>query len=191
MPICLNFELVMKGVRILCMALLGFLMVTSCSENQDFDQLDNLEITPDYETSVFYVKAQESLINRVAGLSFFTQDFNFDAFEEPFFTKRVLSGVLTYELENTTSKPIEIRLEFLDEGENILDTEVFRMDAAPTAVLSRDVAYGTTGKSLDIIKATSEIRLTAINLGDNSSESDLPDPSVVLRSRAKFTLELQ
>ena len=191
MPIFLNFELVMKGVRILCMALLGFLMVTSCSENQDFDQLDNLEITPDYETSVFYVKAQESLINRVAGLSFFIQDFNFDAFEEPFFTKRVLSGVLTYELENTTSKPIEIRLEFLDEGENILDTEVFRMDAAPTAVLSRDVAYGTTGKSLDIIKATSEIRLTAINLGDNSSESDLPDPSVVLRSRAKFTLELQ
>lgn len=181
----------MKGVRILCMALLGFLLVTSCSENQDFDQLDNLEITPDYETSIFYVKAQESLINRVAGLSFFTQNFNFDAFEEPFFTKRVLEGVLTYELENTTSKPIEIRLEFLDEGENILDTEVFRMDAAPTAILSRDVAYGATGKSLDIIKSTSEIRLTAINLGDNSSESYLPDPSVVLRSSAKFTLELQ
>ncbi|MEP2240325.1 MAG: hypothetical protein ABJI22_18300, partial [Maribacter sp.] len=78
-----------------------------------------------------------------------------------------------------------------DETENVLDTEVFSMDAAPTAILQRDVAYGATGKSLDIIKATSEIRLTAINLGDNTSESTLPDPAIVLRSSAQFTLELR
>ena len=103
----------MKVFRILLTVVFGVLMVLSCSEKQDFDQLDDLEITPTYETSVFYVKAQESLINRVSGLSFFTQDFNFDAFEEPFFADRVLSGVISYELENTTSKPIEISLEFL------------------------------------------------------------------------------
>lgn len=187
----LNSKVAMKGVRILCLLLFGFLVVTSCSENQDFDQIDALAVTPTLETSIFYVKAQESLINRVSGLSFYTQEFNFDAFEEPFFTKRVISGVISYELENTTSKPIEIRLEFLDEAENILDTEVFSMDAAPTSVLMRDVAYGPTGKSLDIIKITSKIRLTAINLGDNSSESNLADPSIVLRSSAKFTLELR
>ncbi|WP_282049282.1 hypothetical protein [Maribacter aquivivus] len=181
----------MKGVRILVMVLVGLLLVTSCSEEQDFDQIDDLAITPSYETSIFYVKAQENLINRVEGLSFFTQDFNFDAFEEPFFADRVLAGVLTYELENTTSKPIEIRLEFLDEAENVLDTEVFSMDAAPTAILLREVAYGTSGKSLDIIKATSEIRLTAINLGDNNSESVLQDPAIVLRSSAQFTLDIR
>ncbi len=181
----------MKMVRILTLIMVGLLLVTSCSEEQDFDQLDDLTITPDYETSIFYVKAQETLINRVEGLDFFTQDFNFDAFEEPFFANRVLAGVLTYELENTTSKPIEIRLEFLDEAENVLDTEVFSMDPAPTAILQRDVAYGATGKSLDIIKATSEIRLTAINLGDNSSESTLQDPAIVLRSSAQFTLDIR
>ncbi|SEL14867.1 hypothetical protein SAMN04488008_10310 [Maribacter orientalis] len=181
----------MKGFRILVTVIFGFLLVIACSEPQDFDQLDNLEITPTYETSVFYVKAQESLINRVSGLSFFTQDFNFDAFEEPFFAERVLSGVLSYELENTTSKPIEISLEFLDENENILDTEEFRMDAAPTSTLIRNVAYGPTGKSLDIIKNTSKIRLVATNLGDGSSTSNLTNPSIVLRSSAKFTLELK
>ena len=181
----------MKGFRIIVNVIFGFLLVTACSEQQDFDQLDNLEITPTYETSVFYVKAQESLINRVSGLSFFTQDFNFDAFEEPFFAERVLSGVLSYELENTTSKPIEISLEFLDENENILDTEEFRMDAAPTSTLIRNVAYGPTGKSLDIIKNTSKIRLVATNLGDGSSTSNLTNPSIVLRSSAKFTLELK
>lgn len=181
----------MKGFRILVTVIFGFLLVIACSEQQDFDQLDNLEITPTYETSVFYVKVQESLINRVSGLSFFTQDFNFDAFEEPFFAERVLSGVLSYELENTTSKPIEISLEFLDENENILDTEEFRMDAAPTSTLIRNVAYGPTGKSLDIIKNTSKIRLVATNLGDGSSTSNLANPSIVLRSSAKFTLELK
>ena len=181
----------MKGFRILVCIVFGLLMVLSCSEKQDFDQLDDLEITPTYETSVFYVKAQESLINRVSGLSFFTQDFNFDAFEEPFFAERVLSGVISYELENTTSKPIEISLEFLDINENILDTEEFRMDAAPTSNLVRNVAYGPTGKSLDIIKNTSKIRLVATNLGDGSSTSSLVNPAIVLRSSAKFTLELK
>ena len=75
----------MKGLRTIYMLLLGFLILTSCSENQDFDQIDELAIVPSYEASIFYVKAQETLINRVSGLNFFTQDFNFDAFEEPFF----------------------------------------------------------------------------------------------------------
>lgn len=181
----------MKGVRILITVLLGFWLVISCSERQDFDQLDDLELTPTYETSVFYVKAQESIINRVTGLSFYSQDFNFDAFEEPFFAERVISGVLSYTLENTTSKPVEISLEFLDASDAVLDTERFQMDAAPTSTLLRDVAYGTTGKSLDIIRNTSKIRLTAMNFGDNSSTSGLPDPAIVLRSSAKFTLELK
>jgi len=182
----------MKGVRILSTFLFVFLVGTSCSENQDFDQLDDLAITPTYETSVFYVKAQESLINRVSGISFFSQDFNFDAFEEPFFAERVLSGVISYELENTTSKTIEISIEFLDENENVLDTEEFRMEAAPTSVLMRDVAYGATGKSLDIIRNTSKLRLVASNLGaDDTSTSGLADAAIILRSSAKFTLELK
>ena len=160
----------MKVFRILVTVVFGVLMVLSCSEKQDFDQLDDLVITPTYETSIFYVKAQESLINRVSGLSFFAD--------------RVLSGVISYELENTTSKPIEISLEFLDENENILDTEEFRMDAAPTSTLIRDVSYGPTGKSLDIIKNTSKIRLTATNLGDGSSTSTFENPAIVLRSSA-------
>ncbi|WP_419213867.1 hypothetical protein ACNR9Q_06850 [Maribacter sp. X9] len=181
----------MKAVRVLIIILLGFLGVSSCSEKQDFDQMENLAITPTYETSIFYVKAQESIINRVSGLSVFSQDFNFDAFEEPFFAERVLSGVLSYELENTTSKPIEITLDFLDPNDTVLDTESFQRDAAPTATLVRDVNYGTTGKSLDIIRNTSKIRLTARNLGDNSSTSSISDPAIVLRSSAKFTLELK
>ncbi|MFX0555341.1 hypothetical protein ACOCEA_00995 [Maribacter sp. CXY002] len=181
----------MKKCSHLIVSLLLVVLLFSCSEQQDFGQYDDLEITPTYETSIFYVKTQESLINRISGLNFFTQDFNFDAFEEDLFAERVIEGVLTYELVNTTSKEIEITLEFLDENDTVLDTEFFQMDAAPTALLIREVAYGITGKSLDIITNTSKIRLSARNLGDNSSRSSLPDPAIILSSSAKFMVRLK
>ena len=170
---------------------LGIVLLLSCSDKQDFGQYDDLTITPTFETSIFYVKTQESIINRVTGISFFSQDFNFDAFEEDIFAERVLEGSITYELENTTSKEIEITIEFLNENGDVLDTEFFQMDPAPTALLTRIVSYGGTDKSLDILRNTSQIRLSARNLGDNTSTSNLPDPAIVLRSSAKFMVRVK
>ncbi len=167
------------------------LLFFSCSEKQDFSQLDDLSITPSLEASIFFVKVQELLINSAGDINFFTQDFNFDAFEEAFFADRVLEGVILYELENTTSKPIQIELQFLDENDGLLDSEVFTLDAAPTAVLTREVAYGNTGKSLDILRNTSKVRLNASNLGDNSSVSGIPGAAFQLRSSAQFILRLK
>lgn len=163
----------------------------SCSEKQDFGQFDDLGITPTLEASVFFVKVQESLINRVVDASFFTQDFNFDAFEAAFFADRVVDGVITYELENTTDKPIEIEIQFLDEAGMLLDTERFTMPPAPTAILVRETAYGNTGKSLDILRNTSNLRLNAFNFGDNSSTSGIAGAAIQLRSSAQFTLRLK
>ncbi|MDC6387231.1 hypothetical protein PP182_00945 [Maribacter sp. PR1] len=166
-------------------------ILMSCSEKQDFGQYDDLTITPTYETSIFYVKTQESIINRVTGINFFSQDFNFDAFEDDLFAERVLEGSITYQLENTTSKDIEISIQFLDESGNVLDSELFQMNATPSALLTREVAYGGAGKNLDILRNTSEIRLSAENLGDNSSTSNLPDPAIILRSSAKFMVRIK
>lgn len=163
----------------------------SCAEKLDFVQYDDLSVTPTLEASVFFVKVQESLINRVVDVSFFTQDFNFDAFEEAFFADRVLKGVITYELQNTTDKPIEIEIQFLDEAGMLLDTEVFAISAAPAAVLVREIAYGNTGKSLEILRNTSNLRLNAFNFGDNSSTSGISGAAIQLKSSAQFTLRLK
>jgi hypothetical protein len=131
----------MKGIQNTLLIFICTILCFSCSEKQDFSQYEDLSVTPTLEASIFFVKVQESLINRVVDVSFFTQDFNFDAFEEAFFSDRVLEGVITYELENTTDKPIEIEIEFLDENDMLLDTEVFTMPAAPTAVLIRESIF--------------------------------------------------
>lgn len=171
--------------------LLCFAIASSCAEKQDFDQLDDLDITPTSEASLLYIEAPERIINEVSGTNFYSQTFNFDAFSEEFFADNILDGIITYEVENTTSKPLDITFEFLDDSGNSLDSENFTVNAAPTAIIQREIAYGPAGRSLDIIRNTSAIRVSATNLGDNTSVSSLPNPTIYLRSSAKFRLRLK
>lgn len=144
------------------------------------------------EAPMVYVESPERVINEVPGNTFYTQDFNFDAFSESYVSERILDGVITYEVENTTSKALDVTISFLDDAGNVLDSENFMIDPAPTAILYREIAYGgATGRSIDIIRNTSGIRVSGQNLGDNISVSNLPDPKIVLRSSAKFRLRLK
>lgn len=152
--------------------------------------MENLQVTPTIEASILYVESPESVINQATGISFYTNTFNFDAFNEAFFADNVLEGVVVYEVENTTSKELDITVEFVDDAGTVLDTEQFSVSPAPTALLRTEIAYGPGGRSLDIIRNTSAIRVSATNLGDNTSVSNLPDPKIVLRSSGRFRIEL-
>lgn len=173
------------------LGLLSALIFSSCMETQDFDQYDDLDIIPTYEASIVYLETPESVINAAGGANFYSQDFNFDAFAEDIFSERVLDGVLTYDVENTTSKRLDLTIEFLDVDGNVLDVESFSMDPAPAAVLRREIAYGNAGRSMDIIRNTSGIRLSGTNLGDSTSTSTLPDPMVTLKSSGKFRVRIK
>lgn len=174
------------------MSLLFLMGLSSCVEEQNFDQFDDLNIIPTVEANIVYVESPESVINDAPGAVWYIQTFNFDAFNEDFFAENVLDGVIVYELENTTSKELEIIFEYLDEAGNVLDTETFNIDPAPTAILRRETTYGTaTGRSIDIIRNTSGIRVNASNLGDNTSVSSLPNPEIIFRSSGKFRLQLK
>ncbi len=179
-----------KIIKLLSFVMLLPIFFVGCADEQDFDQINDLEVIPTVEASLFFLETPEQLINLVTGVNFYSQTFTFTAFEEQFFADNVLEGVITYELENTTSKPLVIQVDFLDAGDNILDTENFSLVPAPTAVLTREVTYGDGGRSIDVIKMTTNIRISATNLGDNSSVSSLPSPKVVLRSSGRFKVQL-
>lgn len=174
------------------LALLVFASLYSCIEEQNFDQFEDLNITPTIEGSILYVEAPENLINLAISSSFYTQDFNFDGFSDAIFADRVLDGVVTYIVENSTSKDLDITVEFLDDSDNVLDTEQFDIVAAPPASIQlREISYGGAGKNLDIIRNTSAIRVSASNEGDSSSTSDLPDPKITIKSSGKFRLSIK
>jgi len=181
----------MKNISTFLAVLIAFVLQISCIEEQDFNQYEDLTITPTYEASILYLEVPERTINLVTGLNTYSQNFKFDAFAEDIFSERVLEGILRYEVENTTSKPIEIQIQFVDDAGTILDTELFQMDPEPTAVLQREIAYGPAGRSIDIIKNTTSITLTATNLGDNASTSSQSNAMVSLKSSGKFTVRIK
>ena len=188
----LRKDFIMK--RIYRNHLFAFALLTlfcSCIDTQDFDQYDDLGITPSYEASILYIEAPEYYINAITGFNVITQNFNFDAFTTDLFAERVIEGTITYEVENTTSKDFEITVEFTDDAGTLLDTEIFVIPPAPTAIDRREVRYGNGGRSIDIITNTSNFRVTARNNGDNSSTSNLPNSKITLKSSAQFTLRLK
>lgn len=174
------------------LAVMAFFLAFSCADKQDFDQFDDLEITPTVASSLFYLESEEQHINAVGGLAnFYTQLVNFEAFNEEFVAERLMDGTITYEIENTTSKELNITIEFLDEGGNVLDAQVFDVDPAPSPLFSLEVFYGSGGKSIDILTATTGLRINATNLGDSTSVSALPEPKLILRSAAEFRFRLK
>lgn len=171
-------------------AIVFFSMFTSCVEDVDFTQLDDIHTEPIYEASILYVEAPEDVINLANGADVFNQNFNFDAFSSNVFASRVIEGSITYVVENTTSKELEITIVFLDDADTILDTEIFTIDPEPAAIIQREIAYGPTGRSIDIITSLSTIRVIGENLGDNISTSNLENPIITLKSSGKFRVGL-
>lgn len=185
-------EVMNRIVKIILTVLLFLVALSSCVEDLDFNQFDDLQLTPSYEAGILYLEAPENVINLVnAGTDVFSQNYNFDAFSSDIFAERVLEGTIIYFIENTTSKELEITVEFLDEAGSTTDTELFTVQEAPSPILQREIAYGDSGRSIEIIKTLSTIRVTARNLGDNSSVSNLPNPMITLKSSGKFRVRLK
>jgi hypothetical protein len=180
-----------KPFRILA-ALLSLQVALSCVESQNFDQYEDLSVTPDLEASLLYVEATEAMINEAPGVDFIQETFAFTVFSEQYVADHLLDGVLTYEVENTTSKPLQIRIEFLDASAGVLDSETFLVEAAPTAIVRREINYGSLGgRNIDILRNTTQLRISATNLGDDSSVSTLPGPKILMRSSAQFRFRLK
>lgn len=163
----------------------------SCAEEQNFDQLDELSVVPTLATGIFFFESPEEVINSSTSANFSTEIFTFEAFNEAFVSDRILEGSITYELENSTSKALNVLIEFLDETDTVLDNEMFAVAPEPSPSLEREVVYGDAGKSLEILRNTVRIRVSGENLGDNVSRSTADDPSIILRSGAVFRVRLQ
>lgn len=166
-------------------------LLFSCADEQNFDQFDDLSVVPTLATGIFYFESPEDVINQLPPGNFYNQTFTFEAFNEAFVSERVLDGTITYQLENTTSKELSLLVEFIDATDAVLDSESFTIQPQPAPLLERQIAYGNGDRSLDILRNTTRIRVTSENLGDNTSESTVNEPRIILRSSAVFRIRLQ
>jgi len=180
-----------KRILLPFLVLIALCLFSSCADEQNFDQIDDLSVEPLVTTSIFYFESDEGTINAAPVGTFFVQNFTFEAFNENFIADNLLDGSITYQLENTTSKELEVVVEFLDMSGAVLDTERFNLLPEQSLASELQVNYGVGGKSLDILRNTTDIRVSGENLSDNTSTSNLQEPKVILRTSAEFRLKLQ
>ena len=67
----------------------------SCSEELDFDQADELQVTPTVSSSLLYLETPEDYMNDLPAGTFLTELFQFEAFSEDFVANNVLEGTIT------------------------------------------------------------------------------------------------
>ncbi|NJB37239.1 MULTISPECIES: hypothetical protein [Flavobacteriaceae] len=172
-------------------SLLVLFLLCSCSEEQDFDQIDDLVLEPTIASSIFYFESNEDTIDLAGVGPFYSQEFTFEAFNESFIQDNVVEAELTYQLENTTNKALRIIVEFLDEAGNPLDSQPFSLEPHPTTTLETIVNYGPSGKSLDILRNTKSIRINGENQGDSTTGVSGTDPKVIFKSSAALSLSVE
>ncbi len=167
------------------------LSLFSCSDEQDYDQARDLEVIPDISGPIIYLETTEAAIN-AASPGPISQNINFDGFAAGVFSDRVISGSIKFQFENTTSKNMQIRIDFLDATNNSLDFELIQVPAGPPLRrIDREIFYGPPSvRSIDIIRNTSSLQLTFINNSNNNSVSSLPDPKLIFKSSASFKLRI-
>lgn len=170
------------------------LCCASCIEEQDFGQVDDLEINPRAASGILYFESDEKTINDTGasnGSVFYSKLTNFEAFHRDFMADRFLEGIIVYEITNTTSKDLTLEIEFLDDSGNRIHSEFFGIEAHPSGALTREVTYGPDGLPLSLLTNTSDLRFIASNFGDSSSVSTDPDPKVVVKVAGEFIVRLQ
>lgn len=177
--------------KIIPLVLIFFICLGSCSEQQDFDQVRDLEVIPDLSGPIVYVETTEAIINTISPDTI-SQSINFDGFASGVFSDRVISGSIQFQLQNSTSKDMDLIIDFLDSDNNSLDSvEIGVAPALPERTINLEIPYGPpSGRNIDIIRNTSSLQLRFINNSDNTSVSSLPDPKLIFRSSASFKLIL-
>lgn len=167
-------------------------LATSCAPDQNFEILKNPNALESLEGTLINLEAEEHLANQSGSPIIISKNFEIQNFFPSFNTEKAGICVLNYQIENTTSKDVNVIVVFLDRDGAYLDLESFILPTAPTGILNREVTYGTaSGKNIDVIKNAVTVKVSVHNMGDRKSVSVLSEPKISFASWATLTLDSQ
>jgi hypothetical protein len=157
----------------------------SCSSDLDFDQVNDLTLTPVYVANLAYfdVPANKFIDNGSAQeIAFDIQPFK--AFKEKFFKDNLIKAESDFELENTINRPFSLDISLLGQNDEVLDTMTFDIPAYTGG--SNVIRYPTEvfeNQRLVLLKQTVQIGFTVrIGAGPPLNNSSLGN--LKLRSSA-------
>ncbi len=168
---------------------------SSCVKDVDFNQADNLVLTPVVASSVVYTDVEASRFSENGIELQVVRDSiaNIEIFNEQFVIDNLVRTELIFEATNTIDRTFELQVEFLDDNDVLLDSFSFEAQPSPDG---NEVISETTedyvGQRLDALKQTTKmvITLTLFPSNDGSILNADSTGRIILKSSGLFYLNL-
>ncbi|MBD0830709.1 hypothetical protein [Aestuariibaculum sediminum] len=160
----------------------------ACTKDVDFDQINDFEINPVFETSFIYLDEPASRFLDNGQEVTFTQDFilvNF--FEDEVLNDEVIRIDLNFELNNTISRNFNIQLDFVDQLGQVQHTFVINQPANSVNSFTETFENST----LDALKNSYQIYFTLQLPPSNNTINQNTPGRIQLQSFAKVYFQIK
>ena len=171
------------------------LLFSSCVKDVDFDQVENVVLTPVIASSVLYTDVEasrfsengtelETVSDTIANIEIFTDDFVLD---------NLVKAELTFEAVNTINRTFGLQVDFLNDLDNVQHTFSFDADASPAGdEVTTEYIEVFEDISLEALKTTRKMIVT-LRLYPSTDGSSLDENStgtISLKSKGTFYLNV-
>ncbi|TYA69794.1 hypothetical protein [Seonamhaeicola marinus] len=175
-------------MRILSPILLSLFFLFSCTKDVDFDQANNIILTPTAEASLAFTSANASdfLINGFEITAPTFDAIDIDIFNDESFNDNITRVDLVFETENTLSRDFQFTIGFINDA--LIEFETFSFSTADSS--PHIITF--EGADLELLKTISSLSYTIQLI--TSSGVPLTSSStgeVTLKSKGVFYLNIE
>lgn len=172
---------------------LAFLLMCSlsCSSDLDFNQANDLKLTPVIEGNLSYfdVPAEVFAANGGLPVQWAYDEQEFDIFRDKYFNSYLQRADFHFEISNTINRSFSLSIVLLDANDNALTTMNFNIPAysGNTNTITRTEVFENA--RLELLKRTRKMRFLVM-IGQGSALNTSSAGNLVLRSSATVYLEI-
>lgn len=176
-----------KIALLLCLSLVSI----SCTEDIDFDQAEDLVLTPALEASLIYFdEPANRFFDDGTGVNTIQDFVSVEFFNDEFIVDNLVKAEFVFETKNTINRAFELQVDFLDQSNNVQHTIVVNEDAAPdntdTTTIFTEVFEGS---SLAALKRSVAIVFTLRLLPGEPIDANTPG-RIQYKSYAAFYINI-
>lgn len=170
-------------MRILSPILLSLFLFLSCTKEIDFDQVNDLVITPAAEFSITYIDAEadDFFVNGLEITQPVSDFIEIDVFDDAATNDNLTRIDLIFETENTLPRDFRFEIRFLDENLGVISTATIAFETTDTSPHT----FTFEGADLEALKNTAILVYSVELLPGSPLSPDTPG-MVSMKSKGVF-----
>lgn len=174
------------------LTVLSLLLTLSCAEAIDFDQVDELRLSPVIESSLIFLNepANQFQINGV-DIEFIQDSVDITFFDDAFIEENLVKTEFVFETNNSIHRGFQVEVDFLDASDQLVHELVLEATASPDNVHVMENHVETfEGETLAALKATRKMIFT-LSVLPGASINENTIGRIQLRSKGIFYLNIE